>query len=228
MELFIVAFVGGLLALDHTAAWQTMISQPLVACPLVGLLVGDPYSGLFVGALLQLLWLAEMPLGSSYYPDLTSGAVAGALVASLGRGRYDLPALSAFSLAVLAAVVFSWIGAMVEVKWIRRINGALSDRAMGAAERDGSAGLTRLTLTALAVVFLKGILIAVLAWFSTVALLRWWSLPDGGMIPGGGTILLLVVVLILVLNYFKFLLDRRNWSGVLLGLAVGLFLLRIF
>ena len=51
-----------LLGLDRTAALQIMISRPLVAGPLVGLLLGDALTGLTVGMLLELLWLCRMPV----------------------------------------------------------------------------------------------------------------------------------------------------------------------
>ena len=48
-ELILVSMFGGLVALDKTEAFQSMFSQPLVAGPIVGLLLNDLPGGLFVG-----------------------------------------------------------------------------------------------------------------------------------------------------------------------------------
>ncbi|MDZ7376332.1 MAG: PTS sugar transporter subunit IIC, partial [candidate division KSB1 bacterium] len=64
MELFptllLVSFIGGIVAMDTAAAWQIMISQPVVACPLLGWLLGDVELGLTIGILLELPWLINI------------------------------------------------------------------------------------------------------------------------------------------------------------------------
>ena len=64
-----------ILGLDRTAALQIMISRPLVAGPLVGLLLGDPASGLTIGMLLELLWLCRLPVGANIPHDDTQVTV---------------------------------------------------------------------------------------------------------------------------------------------------------
>ena len=53
----VLALVAGALALDTTAALQVMVSQPLVAGSIAGLVVGDVPLGAAVGATLQLVWM---------------------------------------------------------------------------------------------------------------------------------------------------------------------------
>ena len=48
-----VAFAGGVIGLDRTAAGQFMISQPIVAGPFIGWLLGDTTVGLVIGACLN-------------------------------------------------------------------------------------------------------------------------------------------------------------------------------
>ena len=50
-ELILISFFGGIVALDTTASWQVMISQPLVACTVIGFMFGDPQLGFLIGIL---------------------------------------------------------------------------------------------------------------------------------------------------------------------------------
>ena len=64
-EIFILAILGGFLSLDATAVGQTLISQPLLAGPIIGLILGDVQTGLLVGTLLQLIWISRLPVGGA-------------------------------------------------------------------------------------------------------------------------------------------------------------------
>ena len=69
----IVALIGSIVDLDSTAVVQCMISQPIVAAPLTGLILGSMLGdyaaglqlGLMVGVILQLVWIEQLPLGQT-------------------------------------------------------------------------------------------------------------------------------------------------------------------
>lgn len=67
-----VSFAGGLLALDRTAAFQFMVSRPIVAAPVVGYLLGAPLWGLVAGITLELLFIGDFPVGR-YVPVHDTG-----------------------------------------------------------------------------------------------------------------------------------------------------------
>lgn len=69
--------------LDRVAILQVMLSRPIVAAPLVGLLLGDGLIGLQVGIMVELLWLARLPVGATIPPDDTQIAIAGTVLASV-------------------------------------------------------------------------------------------------------------------------------------------------
>lgn len=71
VEVLLVSLVGGVMAMDRTAALQVMISRPVVAAPAIGLLLGDPATGLKVGLIIELLWIGHLPVGASLPPDET-------------------------------------------------------------------------------------------------------------------------------------------------------------
>lgn len=64
-EILILAIIGGFLSLDATALGQILVSQPLLAGPIIGLILGDIQTGLLVGTLLQLIWIDRLPVGGA-------------------------------------------------------------------------------------------------------------------------------------------------------------------
>jgi len=66
---------GVLVGLDMTSVAQTMLSRPLVAGTVAGLIVGDPAGGMMMGVLLEFFALEVLPVGASRYPDYGLGAV---------------------------------------------------------------------------------------------------------------------------------------------------------
>jgi mannose PTS system EIIC component len=78
------ALIGGMIGLDRTALGQFMISQPVVAGPLTGWLLGDVTAGLVIGGTLELVWVLDMPIGTFVPADSTVSAVAATAIAALG------------------------------------------------------------------------------------------------------------------------------------------------
>lgn len=68
---FPISALLGILSLDTTAVGQFMVSRAIVVGPLVGWLLGDPGLGLAVGALVELIWVGDLPVGSHLPLDTT-------------------------------------------------------------------------------------------------------------------------------------------------------------
>ena len=79
-----IALIGGLIGLDRTAVGQFMISQPIVAAPLTGWMLGDPIAGIIIGVVLELIWVLDMPIGAFVPADATISAVSATAIAALG------------------------------------------------------------------------------------------------------------------------------------------------
>lgn len=79
-DVILVSFIGAVLSLDRTAFLQIMVSQPIVAGPVVGYVLGDPVTGLIIGSVLELFWIGAMPVGGSVPPNETAAAVIAASV----------------------------------------------------------------------------------------------------------------------------------------------------
>ncbi len=124
-----------------------MVARPIVAGPLAGLVLGDPVSGMWVGVLLEILSLYQLPVGASRGWDMGPATVSGAVVAT---------SAAAGSAALLVAtgygVLVGWVGSST-VHLLRRFNARLV-----AGDGEGipsSLSLTWRHLTALALDFLR-------------------------------------------------------------------------
>ncbi|MFH1754151.1 MAG: PTS sugar transporter subunit IIC [Candidatus Latescibacterota bacterium] len=82
MDYFLLLGVlGGALAVDDKAGWQSLLAQPIFAALLVGLLFGQIAAGLMIGLFLELIWLAVLPMRGMKRPDQVCGAIVGASAA---------------------------------------------------------------------------------------------------------------------------------------------------
>ena len=75
-ELITVFLVGGIVVLDTTPFFQSMISQPIVVCSFFGFLWGDVYTGALLGVILELIWLQLIPIGGFISQQGNFGAFA--------------------------------------------------------------------------------------------------------------------------------------------------------
>lgn len=172
-----LAVLAGGLSLDATAAFQIMVSQPLVAGVLAGALLGEPATGLAVGTTLQLVWVGVMPVGAAQFPDATVGAVVGVGVAwSLlqhgGQSGWPL------ALGVISGLVVAAVGQRL-VRALRRFNVRLSDMASARAEHGDASGVTRAVSLGVAARFVCGAGLAAASLGVLVPLLRALPVLEG-------------------------------------------------
>ena len=110
-----ISAAGGLLSLDRTAAFQTMVSRPIVAGPVTGYLLSNVEAGLVSGMLLELLFIGDLPVGA-YMPAHETAltvlvtaltAVMLGVAGSAGVGAlFAVPAFKALPIALVIAVPF--------------------------------------------------------------------------------------------------------------------------
>ncbi|SHI77896.1 PTS system, mannose-specific IIC component [Malonomonas rubra DSM 5091] len=109
-DFFIGAMVALFCGLDRTAILQVMISRPIVAAPLVAWLLGEPLVGLQVGMMVELLWLARLPVGAAIPPDDTQVSIASCVIAiNLGR-LLQVPSSEIVLLCLLVAIPLGKVG----------------------------------------------------------------------------------------------------------------------
>jgi len=140
-----VALVCGL---DRTAAVQMMLSRPLVAAPLTGLVLGEAGTGLLVGSVLELLWLSRLPVGASVPHDETQVAVGATALAIVLPTELQVQGGGVTFLCLLTVMPFSKVGQYFERR-VRLCNNRLQELGTEAAASGDTLRLERLHLTGL-------------------------------------------------------------------------------
>ena len=99
---FLVALVSALIYLESRLVGQHMLDRPIIIGPVVGLIMGDPMTGLVVGGQLELVWMGLNGIGTTTLPNVVVGsALATALAISTGAS-YETTRALAVPIAVVA------------------------------------------------------------------------------------------------------------------------------
>ena len=94
---FLVACISGMGSiLDE---WQT--HRPLIACTLIGIVLGDMKTGIIIGGSLELLALGWMNIGAALAPDAALASVVSTILVIVGG--QDIPTAIALAIPLAAA-----------------------------------------------------------------------------------------------------------------------------
>lgn len=148
-RVLLTALWGGLMALERRAFLQAMLSRPLVAAAVTGLLLDDIQSGLYIGLVLELLHLGGASMGAAQADHDTLPAIAGAaMAAELGRAAGTHSTQAMWALALLLCLPLGPAGRVLEATLDRRARKYFG-RALSAAETGNSRKAARQNLRAL-------------------------------------------------------------------------------
>lgn len=172
-KIVLASIIGGLLNLDERAVAQVMVSRPIVVSPLVGFILGyisgDPQgglaNGLLIGAILELIWIRAIPVGTYVPPNACLGSALGVGLSQMIVGERIVVTMVALSLAILYGSVVRW----VEIK-NRSFNNTLADfilRSVRAGKLNRAEGINILSIL---ITFLAGVGILLLSLFIGVNL----------------------------------------------------------
>lgn len=120
-DIILISLWGGIVALDTTAVLQVMISRPIVACTVVGLLLGNAQLGFTIGVLLELLYISELHVGAAKFVESNVGSVAAAAIAVLTVRLFPDRADAVIVLSLMLAVLISACGGAL-VSLMRTVN----------------------------------------------------------------------------------------------------------
>ncbi len=153
--IMLISFIGGLVAMDTAAAWQVMISQPVVACPLLGWLLGDVQLGITIGMLMELPWLINIPMGGVHGAEGNLGAV----VATALSIYLKTAGVNTENIVVIAAILYSLLISRIGkvlVDYVRLANLRLLRRADVAAQNGATHRISWLNMAGVFYSFLMG------------------------------------------------------------------------
>jgi len=186
MEIFLIAVLGGVLALDTTSVGQFMVSRPLVVGVLAGLVVGQPVLGATIGAILELYLLVSFPTGGSRFPEGATATVVAVASSAGASGSGVLP------LAIGLGLVWGQLGG-ASVTLLRHTNSKIVEERTNGL--NGVVWVVKRHLGAVTLDFCRGSLVTtlgvVLGRFGLPALSGSWPLgvPSSiGLLLVGGSV----------------------------------------
>jgi mannose/fructose/N-acetylgalactosamine-specific phosphotransferase system component IIC len=192
----IVGLVAGILEWDIYGWGHTQINRPLVVGLVMGLVLGDPAKGLFIGASIEMIYLGVVAVGAAIPADATSAASIAVALGILSK----LDAKVAVTLAVPIAVL-----AQLLQMFIWTVNSGLMHRADKYADEGDLKGTDRLQYLGSFMFFLQGFIPAFLAVLLGVnavntlvngmpAWITAWFKVAGGMLPALGFAMLYIMM----------------------------------
>ncbi|ASL94249.1 PTS N-acetylgalactosamine transporter subunit IIC [Serratia sp. OLHL2] len=104
-DALLIALLAGLAGVDLFDG-LTHFHRPVVMGPLVGLILGDVYTGLLVGGTLELVWMGMVPLAGAQPPNVVIGGVIGTAFAILTKAdpKVAIGVAVPFSIAVQGCI----------------------------------------------------------------------------------------------------------------------------
>jgi PTS system mannose-specific IIC component len=219
-----------LCVLVHLESWpvgQFQLGRPVLLLPLLGLLLGQPLTGLWLGLVLELLTLRSLPMGAALPPDPALAGCWSLVALELGSPSLldQVPAGAAPSLALVVALPLCWLAPwLTEAQ--RRINGRWwRPRFEAAAEQGDARACDRLMGATLLQTALLGAAASLIV-LAGLRALGWMLVPLGTRLaeagPAGGPGLPWLLLAVALGGLWRHAGGRRGTRSLWLGAGAGL------
>lgn len=160
IQIILLAVATFIFAIDQFSLTE-VIYRPIIACPIIGLILGNMQLGLIVGGTYELMMIGNMPVGGAQPPN----AVLGGVVAMV----FVIKAHLGIDAALGTAVIFSVFGQYAVTLTFTMISGlmARADKAAEKADVKGIANVNYISMVILGTLFAT---MAVLAYIGGAAI----------------------------------------------------------
>lgn len=85
LQCILVGLLAAIAALEECTFGASMMMRPLFTGPFVGLVLGDVKSGIIFGAVLELMFMGSIMVGSATPPEVYSSSILGIAIAIMGH-----------------------------------------------------------------------------------------------------------------------------------------------
>lgn len=146
MQVVLLAIATFIFAIDQFSLTE-ILYRPIIACPIIGAILGDPETGLVVGGTYELMMVGNMPVGGAQPPNAVLGGVVGVILAVTAK----LPVEQALG----AAVIFSLFGQYAVTLTFTVMSGlmAKADKAAANADPKGITAVNNISMCILGTLF---------------------------------------------------------------------------
>jgi mannose/fructose/N-acetylgalactosamine-specific phosphotransferase system component IIC len=140
-EYLLLALLGGLLAVDDRAGWQSLLAHPVFASLIIGATIGQLPAAMFTGVALELVWLSILPMRGTRRADTVVGSVVGIgttciLLRETGDARVTLIVSSGVFFGLLTAQSMGYVNrGLNRFRELRLGNFELADTVSATARR---------------------------------------------------------------------------------------------
>lgn len=136
IQIVLLAVATFIFAVDQYSLTEVLY-RPMVACPIIGLILGDVKTGLAIGGTYELMMIGNMPVGGAQPPNSVVGAVVAMIFAT--KAGMDV------NTALGTAVIFSLFGQYVVTLVFTAMSGFMATADKAAAEGN-PAGITKVNV----------------------------------------------------------------------------------
>ena len=136
IQIILLAVATFIFAVDQYSLTEVLY-RPMVACPIIGLILGDVKTGLAIGGTYELMMIGNMPVGGAQPPNSVVGAVVAMIFAT--KAGMDV------NTALGTAVIFSLFGQYVVTLVFTAMSGFMATADKAAAEGN-PAGITKVNV----------------------------------------------------------------------------------
>lgn len=214
VEIVLLAIVTFFFAIDQFSLTE-IVYRPIIACPIIGAILGDVNTGLVVGGTYELMMVGNMPVGGAQPPNAVLGSVVAMIFAV--KAKMDINA------ALGACMIFATFGQYVVTLTFTIMSGLMA-KADKAANEANPKGITAVCNTSMAILGTLFAVIAILAYVGgTAASGALQSLSEkaswfmGGLSAAGGMMRFVGFAVLL-----KIMLSNDLWGWLLGGFAIAL------
>ena len=214
VEIVLLAIVTFFFAIDQFSLTE-IVYRPIIACPIIGAILGDVNTGLVVGGTYELMMVGNMPVGGAQPPNAVLGSVVAMIFAV--KAKMDINA------ALGACMIFATFGQYVVTLTFTIMSGLMA-KADKAANEANPKGITAVLNTSMAILGTLFAVIAILAYVGgTAASGALQSLREnaswfmGGLSAAGGMMRFVGFAVLL-----KIMLSNDLWGWLLAGFACAL------
>ena len=212
IELVLLAVVTFFFAIDQFSLTE-LAYRPMIACPIIGLILGDVKTGLVIGGTYELMMVGNMPIGGAQPPNAVLGGIVAMIFAV--KANMDINA------ALGACMIFATFGQYI-VTIVFTIASGLMAKADKAAAEANPKGITAVLNIHMALLGGLFAVIAVIAYVGGVTLApTLQTLADkaswfmGGLSAAGGVMRFVGFGILL-----KIMLANDMWGYLLAGFAL--------